>query len=68
VQDLFHFADRGSATVLQVCIRRGIAFMPFCSYPGTGSTSHLRENRAAEHAAFNDQALCELVGVGGRPG
>jgi len=30
VQNLFHLADRGSAPVLQECIRRGIAFVPFC--------------------------------------
>jgi pyridoxine 4-dehydrogenase len=29
VQNLFHLADRGSAPVLQECIRRGIAFVPF---------------------------------------
>jgi pyridoxine 4-dehydrogenase len=30
VQNLFHLADRGSAPVLAECIRRGIAFVPFC--------------------------------------
>jgi len=30
VQNLFHLADRGSTPVLQECIRRGIAFVPFC--------------------------------------
>jgi pyridoxine 4-dehydrogenase len=30
VQNLFHLADRGSAPVFQECIRRGIAFVPFC--------------------------------------
>jgi pyridoxine 4-dehydrogenase len=30
VQNLFNLADRGSAPVLQECIRRGIAFVPFC--------------------------------------
>ena len=30
VQNLFHLADRDSAPVLQECIRRGIAFVPFC--------------------------------------
>ena len=30
VQNLFHLADRGSAPVLVECIRRGIAFVPFC--------------------------------------
>jgi pyridoxine 4-dehydrogenase len=30
VQNLFHLADRGSAPVLQECLRRGIAFVPFC--------------------------------------
>ena len=30
VQNLFHLADRGSAPILQECIRRGIAFVPFC--------------------------------------
>jgi pyridoxine 4-dehydrogenase len=30
VQNLFHLADRGSAPVLQECVRRGIAFVPFC--------------------------------------
>jgi len=31
VQNLFHLADRGSAPVLAECIRRGIAFVPFCA-------------------------------------
>jgi aryl-alcohol dehydrogenase-like predicted oxidoreductase len=30
VQNLFHLADRGSTPVLEECIRRGIAFVPFC--------------------------------------
>ena len=30
VQNLFHLADRGSTPVLEECIRRGIAFAPFC--------------------------------------
>src|ERR1700719_2036043 len=30
VQNLFHLADRGSAPVLDECLRRGIAFVPFC--------------------------------------
>jgi pyridoxine 4-dehydrogenase len=30
VQNLFHLADRGSTPVFQECIRRGIAFVPFC--------------------------------------
>jgi pyridoxine 4-dehydrogenase len=30
VQNLFHLADRGSTPVLTECIRRGIAFVPFC--------------------------------------
>ena len=30
VQNLFHLADRGSAPLLQECLRRGIAFVPFC--------------------------------------
>jgi pyridoxine 4-dehydrogenase len=30
VQNLFHLADRGSAPVLAECLRRGIAFVPFC--------------------------------------
>ena len=30
VQNLFHLADRGSTPVLRECIRRGIAFVPFC--------------------------------------
>jgi pyridoxine 4-dehydrogenase len=30
VQNLFHLADRDSAPVLQECLRRGIAFVPFC--------------------------------------
>jgi pyridoxine 4-dehydrogenase len=30
VQNLFHLADRGSSPVLAECIRRGIAFVPFC--------------------------------------
>jgi pyridoxine 4-dehydrogenase len=30
VQNLFHLAGRGSAPVLQECIRRGIAFVPSC--------------------------------------
>jgi pyridoxine 4-dehydrogenase len=30
VQNLFHLADRGSTPVLAECIRRGIAFVPFC--------------------------------------
>jgi pyridoxine 4-dehydrogenase len=30
VHNLFHLADRGSAPVLQECIRRGIGFVPFC--------------------------------------
>jgi aryl-alcohol dehydrogenase-like predicted oxidoreductase len=30
VQNLFHLADRGSAPILAECIRRGIAFVPFC--------------------------------------
>ncbi len=30
VQNLFHLADRGSTPVLQECIGRGIAFVPFC--------------------------------------
>jgi pyridoxine 4-dehydrogenase len=29
VQNLFHLADRGSTPILQECIRRGIAFVPF---------------------------------------
>jgi diketogulonate reductase-like aldo/keto reductase len=30
VQNLFHLADRGPAPVLAQCIRREIAFVPFC--------------------------------------
>jgi Aldo/keto reductase family len=30
VQNLFHLADRGSTPVLAECLRRGIAFVPFC--------------------------------------
>ena len=30
VQNLFHLADRGATPVLQECLRRGIAFVPFC--------------------------------------
>jgi pyridoxine 4-dehydrogenase len=30
VQNLFHLADRGSTPILAECIRRGIAFVPFC--------------------------------------
>ena len=30
VQNLFHLADRSATPVLQECIRRGIAFVPFC--------------------------------------
>jgi aryl-alcohol dehydrogenase-like predicted oxidoreductase len=30
VQNLFHLADRSGAPVLQECLRRGIAFVPFC--------------------------------------
>jgi pyridoxine 4-dehydrogenase len=30
VQNLFHVADRGSTPVLTECVRRGIAFVPFC--------------------------------------
>jgi pyridoxine 4-dehydrogenase len=109
VQNLFHLADRGSAPVLHECIRRGIAFVPFCPLglprgaanpvltspvviqaaarlgvtppqvalqwllqlapnilliPGTGSVAHLLDNLAAEHVALDDQALCDLDGVG----
>jgi pyridoxine 4-dehydrogenase len=30
VQNLFHLADRGATPVLRECIRRDIAFVPFC--------------------------------------
>jgi aryl-alcohol dehydrogenase-like predicted oxidoreductase len=30
VQNMFHLADRRSAPLLQECLRRGIAFVPFC--------------------------------------
>ena len=30
VQNLFHLADRDSAPLLAECLRRGIAFVPFC--------------------------------------
>jgi len=30
VQNLFHLADRGSTPVLQECVNRDIAFVPFC--------------------------------------
>jgi pyridoxine 4-dehydrogenase len=30
VQNLFHLADRQAAPVLQACLSRGIAFVPFC--------------------------------------
>jgi pyridoxine 4-dehydrogenase len=30
VQNLFHLADRSAAPVLQECLNRGIAFVPFC--------------------------------------
>jgi pyridoxine 4-dehydrogenase len=30
VQNLFHLADRRGTPVLQECLRRGIAFVPFC--------------------------------------
>jgi pyridoxine 4-dehydrogenase len=30
VQNLFHLADRGATPVLQECLSRGIAFVPFC--------------------------------------
>jgi pyridoxine 4-dehydrogenase len=30
VQNLFHLADRSATPVLQECINRGIAFVPFC--------------------------------------
>jgi aryl-alcohol dehydrogenase-like predicted oxidoreductase len=34
---------------------------------GADSTSHLRENLAAEHVALDDQALRELADVGAGP-
>jgi aryl-alcohol dehydrogenase-like predicted oxidoreductase len=30
VQNLFHLADRSAASLLQECLSRGIAFVPFC--------------------------------------
>jgi pyridoxine 4-dehydrogenase len=30
VQNLFHLADRSAAPLLQECMSRGIAFVPFC--------------------------------------
>ncbi|MGB6575231.1 MAG: aldo/keto reductase, partial [Trebonia sp.] len=30
VQNLFHLADRGAAALLEECLSRGIAFVPFC--------------------------------------
>ena len=30
VQNLFHLADRSDTPVLQECLSRGIAFVPFC--------------------------------------
>jgi pyridoxine 4-dehydrogenase len=30
VQNMFHLADRTAAPLLDVCLRRGIAFVPFC--------------------------------------
>jgi pyridoxine 4-dehydrogenase len=30
VQNLFHLADRSAAPILTQCLRRGIAFVPFC--------------------------------------
>ena len=30
VQNMFHLADRSSAPLLGECLRRGIAFVPFC--------------------------------------
>jgi aryl-alcohol dehydrogenase-like predicted oxidoreductase len=30
VQNMFHFADRSAAPILEECITRGIAFVPFC--------------------------------------
>ena len=30
VQNMFHLADRTAAPLLEVCLRRGIAFVPFC--------------------------------------
>jgi pyridoxine 4-dehydrogenase len=30
VQNLFHLADRGAAPILEECLSRGIAFVPFC--------------------------------------
>jgi pyridoxine 4-dehydrogenase len=30
VQNMFHLADRSSAPLLNECLRRGIAFVPFC--------------------------------------
>jgi aryl-alcohol dehydrogenase-like predicted oxidoreductase len=30
VQNMFHLADRTAAPLLHVCLRRGIAFVPFC--------------------------------------
>jgi pyridoxine 4-dehydrogenase len=41
VQNGFHPADRSSQPVLDECVRRGIAFVPFASL-GFGSTSLLR--------------------------
>jgi pyridoxine 4-dehydrogenase len=77
VQNLFHLADRRGTPVLEECLRRGIAFVPFCplGWPRgrdnpvltspvvIRTAAHLRENMAAEGVTLDPQARRELDGV-----
>ena len=50
VQNLFHLAFRYGTPVLEECLRRGIAFVPFCplGWPAAASSRSSRARRTAE--------------------
>jgi len=79
VQNMFHLADRSSAPLLGECLRRGIAFVPFCplgwprgagnpvlTSPVVARVAHLRENLAAEDVVLDGEALRALDGMPGQ--
>jgi aryl-alcohol dehydrogenase-like predicted oxidoreductase len=63
VQNFFHFANRESQPVLDECIPRGIAFVPFGSlgFGATGPDAVLRQHEVVEQAARRGVTSAQIV-------
>jgi pyridoxine 4-dehydrogenase len=63
VQNFFHIASRESQPVLEECMRRGIAFVPFGSlgFGVTGPDAVLRRREVVEEAARSGVTPAQLV-------